>query len=76
MNVKDEWSMACPKCGDDDQIIIQATAYVRLTVDGTEEAAGHEWDGGSICLCGSCGHVATVCDFYLDEQKAEREKEQ
>jgi ribosomal protein S27AE len=76
MNVKDEWSMACPKCGDDSELIIQALIDVRLTVDGTEDVAhGHVWDSESICSCGKCGHTATVGDFvYYGD--VEREKAQ
>jgi len=64
------WNMACPQCGDDDQIDIGATVYVRLCIDGTDitEAANgdHEWDGDSSALCNACGYAGTVKSFTTD----------
>jgi hypothetical protein len=69
MSVKNEWHMACPACGDDDQMDIGATVYVRLSVDGTDLMAAangdHEWDGDSTALCCACGHAGTVRDFTI-----------
>jgi hypothetical protein len=70
MSVKNEWNMDCPACGDDAQIDIGATVYVRLCVDGTDIAAAengnHEWNDDSTALCCGCGHAGTVRNFTID----------
>ncbi len=61
------FDMKCPKCGDEDQIDINAAVWVRLTHDGTDAdtsgSGDHEWSDTTAACCGACGHTATVGDF-------------
>lgn len=71
-SVKEIWRMACPKCRTSDQIDVAVTAWVRLCSDGTDftQAANgdQEWLDGSLAICNSCGHAATVWDFDIGNQ--------
>jgi len=66
-SVKENWKMACPKCGDCSRIDISANIWVRLFSDGTDpyEAINqiHEWSDGSPAFCGTCDHRGTVATF-------------
>jgi len=59
--------LGCPQCGQDDEIDIAATVWVRLRPDGTDifeaEDGDHEWENGSSAKCCACGHCATVAEF-------------
>jgi hypothetical protein len=70
MTVKDNWNMACPKCGFDNEIDIAAQVCVRLCPDGTDIMAAahrdHLWDGYSTAVCYRCGHIGTVNSFTID----------
>jgi hypothetical protein len=61
------WHMACPKCGCDDSIDINANVWVRLCPDGTDvtlaDNGDHEWDAHNNAVCGSCGHHGDVAEF-------------
>lgn len=62
MSVRDEWNMACPNCGDDEDLHIVFTGECRLFPDGTEDDGDHEWEGKSACRCGICDWTGTVAD--------------
>ena len=70
--VRDEWAMICPKCGNDEQIDVLASCYVRLTPDGTDADASHDgehaWSTASAAKCCACGHTGIVREFMQDEQ--------
>ena len=61
------WHMACPKCGCDDNIDINANVWVRLCPDGTDvtlaDNGDHEWDAHNNAVCGSCDHHGDVAEF-------------
>jgi len=61
--------MRCPKCGNEDQLDIQATVWIRVCEDGTDaDAAGdwdHEYQPRSPAQCRACGHFGTVRQFEL-----------
>lgn len=65
--VVDVWDMQCPKCGDCDHICIAGTAWMTLTVDGTDADSDHEWDDDSAARCEKCDFFGTVRDFQVDE---------
>jgi hypothetical protein len=73
--VKEAWNMACPKCGDDDQIDICAHVWVRLCPDGTDiteaENGDHEWSDSSKAVCCACGHTANVRKFRTEGRDRE-----
>lgn len=70
--VKEEWEMACPKCGQDHAIDICANIWVRLFPDGTDpyEAANqhHDWDEHNDAVCNACGFSGTVGDFKGEDR--------
>lgn len=60
MSVRDEWNMACPDCGNDDQLLIDFVGTARLYPDGTEDCGDHTWDDKSACRCDGCGWSGNV----------------
>lgn len=69
--VRSFWKMACPKCGNDEQLDITATVEVRLTPDGTDADesfdGSHEWGEESPCVCRACGFVGPALNFTVDD---------
>lgn len=63
--------MCCPSCGDDQQIDIQASVWIRVSQDGTDADAAncgdHEFTPESTACCKGCGHWATVAAFTRTE---------
>jgi hypothetical protein len=61
--------LRCPECGQDDQLDIAATVWVRLCPDGTDvtaaECGDHEWDNTTPIKCCACDHSATVAAFEV-----------
>ncbi|MCW6512517.1 hypothetical protein [Lichenifustis flavocetrariae] len=59
--------LSCMKCGDTDEIDIEATVWIRVTEDGTDADAGsdghHEYTPRSMASCGSCGHTERLYAF-------------
>ncbi|MCY4400865.1 MAG: hypothetical protein OXE96_16220 [Gemmatimonadetes bacterium] len=54
--------VACPRCGNDEQLRIAATVWLDMTDDGTvpSEAPArgdHEWDNDTITECPKCDWV-------------------
>jgi hypothetical protein len=73
-SVLQTWHMACPKCGCDESIDINANVWVRHCSDGTDvtlaDNGDHEWDAPSDTVCGLCGHQGHVAG--LTPEKGER----
>jgi hypothetical protein len=63
----------CPQCGYEDGFYISTLVELYVADDGPKDQGGdHEWEAGSPCRCGSCGHQATVRDFRIENQEALR----
>jgi len=63
MNTNCLAGMRCPTCKSEGPFRITGTASFLVSDDGTDEGSDIEWDGSSICACGECDTVKTVCDF-------------
>jgi len=61
------FDMKCPKCGDENEIDIQASVWLRVTSNGTDADASncgdHHWTPASPAECGNCGYTGLVKDF-------------
>ena len=59
--------LACPGCGRDDCLDVEATLMIRLTEDGSDadlsEDGGQIWDNDSSCICTSCRTSGKVLSF-------------
>ena len=59
--------LACPECGCDDRLDVEATLMIRLTEDGSDadlsEDGGQIWDNDSSCICNACGFRGKVSSF-------------
>lgn len=73
MSVTEEHEMACPNCGEDSFLDVEARLFVRLTSQGSDADesvdGSHEWDDKSYCVCQGCGHEGRVADFRITVQK-------
>lgn len=61
----------CPKCGNEDEFLIQALVTVTVTDEGSsDEGCNHEWTDDSFCECGSyeCEYTGKLKDFYIDKK--------
>jgi|GEM_PF-3250169 len=65
--VRETFGLACPKCHDDEHILIAATEFVRLVPDGTVSAGDQEWALDSTAHCSNCGHDGIVAAFEAQE---------
>ncbi len=62
--VKEIWGMCCPKCKQDDRIMVQVHMMVQLMPTGTDLDDGdHEWDSESVAECQACGYRSRVWEF-------------
>jgi hypothetical protein len=59
--------MRCPKCGNEDQLDIQALHSIRVCDDGFDDnvpnCGGHEYEPASPALCRACGRPGTIREF-------------
>lgn len=58
--------IACPKCGNDSRIIIEARTLAEVTDDGAETFGSMEWDEGSFTECPECGHYGELSAFRTE----------
>lgn len=58
--------IACPKCGNDAMIHIEARTLAVVTDDGAETFGDMEWDGDSYAECPDCHHRGTLKGFRID----------
>jgi hypothetical protein len=68
MSVAEAWGLRCPQCGDDENLNIQCSVWVKLFEDGTETDGDHDWDSNSPASC-SCGWEGRVRDANIEEVK-------
>lgn len=69
-DLRSEWSMACPKCGQAETLSIEITCTATLSINGTEAEGDHYWDETSSCSCDVCDHHGTVGEFRVPAGKA------
>lgn len=62
-DLRTEYDMACPRCGEAQRLHIVITCSAELTIDGSDTFGDHEWDDRSACSCPECGHSGLVADF-------------
>ncbi len=67
--LRDIYDMACPKCGNDEELVVLIEAEATLTVEGTDADGHHEWDGDSHCTCPVCRFSGSVADFTIDDEE-------
>ena len=67
-------NMLCPKCGNENELVVQASMWVSLMDDGTDpfaDATRHcgevDWDSDSPCFCPECNWRGIVNDFICTE---------
>ena len=62
--------LACPKCGNDERLIIQGESAFEVTDDGTGRHWDVYWDDSSHTVCPNrvCNFEGNLCEFR-EEQK-------
>lgn len=68
--------LACPKCGQDDELLVVAKMWVSLRDDGTDPFADStkmcgdvEYDNDSSAQCPECGFHGELRDFMVVKKK-------
>ena len=69
-DLRSEYDMACPKCGQADTLSVEITCTATLSIDGTEACSDHDWDETSACSCDACDHHGTAGEFRTAPDKA------
>lgn len=72
MNVKHLKGRACPKCGYDEHLRVEAKAVFIIDDAGTEDHAGARYDEDSWANCPECNYTGTWKDFKLGEADPEK----
>lgn len=74
MTAGNQWGLYCPGCGQDGEIDIAATVWVRLCPDGTDVTLArngdHEWDNDAPAACSACGFHGRVRDLRHHPRRA------
>jgi rubredoxin len=63
------YDMACPKCGNDEELVVLIETEATLTVEGTDADGHHEWDMDSACACPVCRYHGMVANFLIDDEE-------
>ncbi len=66
-SVRENFGLCCPRCGDDDRLMVEIRTMARLRRDGTETVGDHAWGLDSACGCTDCDYWATVSSFTVTE---------
>lgn len=69
-DLRSEYDMACPQCGQADKLSIEITCTATLSINGTEDNGDHYWDEASSCSCDACGYHGTAGEFRATPDKA------
>jgi rubrerythrin len=82
VNVNCLENMRCPKCGEEDEILVYASMWVSLTDDGTDPYAdstrnmgGVEWEDKSPAHCPSCGHDGILANWEVQDDEEDMDEE-
>jgi DNA-directed RNA polymerase subunit RPC12/RpoP len=58
--------IACPTCGNDAMIYIEAKTLTMVKDDGAEAFGDMEWDDDSYAECPECRHRGTLREFRTE----------
>jgi hypothetical protein len=62
-DLRSEYDLACPNCGQAESLSIEISCTAILTIDGTEPCGDHYWDETSSCHCDECDHHGLIGEF-------------
>jgi predicted RNA-binding Zn-ribbon protein involved in translation (DUF1610 family) len=71
-DLKTAFDLACPACGQAEELLIDIRALARVSAYGSEPEGDQEWDRASYCRCPDCGHAATVAGFTAKRRRLAR----
>lgn len=60
--------LRCPKCGNEDRLLIEALVTCSVTDDGAEPAGDMEWNEKSWCVCPRCDEEGELSKFRVEEE--------
>ena len=70
--LRDAYDLACPKCGQADELNVEITCMAHVTPDSTDPYGDHEWGKASFCSCAQCGHTGTIENFGTTHALAQK----
>lgn len=74
MNLRTIYDLACPRCANDQRLIVEISTLAHLSAEGTEPFGDQYWGPSSACRCPQCDYHATVTAFAAAPQR-QREDE-
>ncbi|NOT70901.1 MAG: hypothetical protein HOP09_06320 [Hyphomicrobium sp.] len=69
-DLRSEYDMACPQCGQAEALSVEITCTATLSIDGAEAYCDHYWEEASSRSCDVCDHHGTVGEFRITSGKA------
>lgn len=64
--------LACPKCGQDDKLLITGRAVFEVVDDGVDDTRGdieYDWNSPTACAKWDCDFAGDLGDFRIKEAK-------
>lgn len=68
-DLREQYRIACPKCGQAQRLHVQIVCVAELTIDGSEAFGDHEWDEASFCCRPDRGHTGEVDIFTIPQKE-------
>ncbi|MGO9547310.1 MAG: hypothetical protein ACLPPF_21270 [Rhodomicrobium sp.] len=70
-DLRSEYGLACPQCGQAQTLNIVISSDATITVDGIDNDDHLFWDGDNQCSCPACSYEATVAAFSTEKGGAQ-----
>lgn len=75
MSLRITYDLVCPRCVNDQRLIVEISTLAHLSTEGTEPFGDQYWGPSSACRCPQCDYHATVADFAAADPQHEGEDE-
>ncbi len=70
-DLRSEYGLACPQCGQAQTLKIVISSDATITADGIDNDDHLFWDGDNRCWCPACSYGATVAAFSTEKGSAQ-----
>lgn len=57
--------LSCPRCSQQERLLISGRSFFEVTDSGSEAVGNHEWDDESLTSCPTCHHTDALSAFRL-----------
>ena len=75
MSLRTIYDLVCPRCANDQRLIVEISTLAHLSAEGTEPFGDQYWGQSSACRCPQCDYHATVAAFAAADPQHKGEDE-